>query len=326
MSAPELDEAATVRQAREPDDEFALLAQGAAALGLGDRVPPVRRVSFGGHEGDAGGRPGTLVSALLWGDAPRHLVLLHGAGLNSHTWDATLLHWGVPALAVDLPGHGESSWLEDRQVSPAILARLVGPALDQALASGLLEAPLAVVGQSLGGLVALELEGARDDVKALALVDILPETPAEDGSHDRPSFAALAAILDAPAEFDSRETLVQLALSYGLGGADPEGVRRAVTLNTRVLPDGRVEWKHQLTRLEPGHLSLGDPEQQWSWLADPSTRVGLVVAARGIVEPAQIERLHTARPDTPVVRLDSGHNIQEDEPARLADALAEVLS
>jgi pimeloyl-ACP methyl ester carboxylesterase len=302
------------------DDEFALLAQGAAARGLDAKLPRVRRVPLGGDEGDAGGRPGALVSGLAWGEAPRRVALLHGAGLGAHTWDTTLLHWGVPALALDLPGHGESSWLADGRYSPGILAGRVGSALDLALAAGALEAPLTLVGQSLGGLTALELAAAREDVAELILVDILPEA-----GDAEPSFQALAAILDGPAEFDSRETLVQMALSLGLGGTDPEGVRRAVTLNTRVLPDGRVEWKHQLARLRPGDLSMGDAERQWEELAGLPSRVDLVLGARGVVSQAQVGRLRASRPEARVVSLDAGHNIQEDAPEDLARALAGLL-
>ena len=47
---------------------------------------------------------GRTVSALAYGDAPPVVTFLHGAGLNAHTWDTTVLALGLPALAVDLPG------------------------------------------------------------------------------------------------------------------------------------------------------------------------------------------------------------------------------
>ncbi len=36
------------------------------------------------------------------------MVFLHGGGQNAHTWDTVILGLGVPALAIDLPGHGRS--------------------------------------------------------------------------------------------------------------------------------------------------------------------------------------------------------------------------
>ncbi len=315
-------------------DEFAILAQEAAARGLSDRMPPVRRIAWGASglpvdEGDSGGRAGSVVSGLLWGEAPRHVVLLHGVALNAHTWDATLLHWGVPALALDLPGHGDSSWVEERPISPARLAQRIVPALDRALAAGELEAPLILVGQSLGGLAAAELAAARasrpggSDIGQVVLVDILPEDAAPDPSN--PAAAAIAAFLSGPAEFPSREVLVQAALAAGLGGDDPEGVRRAVSLNTRVLPDGRVEWKHQIARLGPGDLEMGDGAAQWEALGALAGPVGLVAGTRGVVAESQVARLRRIRPDARVARLESGHNIQEDAPESLARVLEDLV-
>jgi len=304
----------TVTPAAAPEDEFRALAEEAAARGLGDRVPAVRRVVVGG---------GSAVSGLLWGGAPRHVVLLHGVALNAHTWDATLLHWGVPALALDLPGHGDSAWVDDRPIDPALLSARIGPGLDRAVADGQLEEPLTLVGQSLGGLTAVELAAARDDVGSLVLVDILPEEPGTDPG--TPPAANIAAFLAGPAEFASREVLVQAALSAGLGGADPEGVRRGVTQNTRVLPDGRVEWKHQIARLQSGDLSTGDGAAQWEAVAALSASIGLAAGTRGIVTEPQVDHLRRVRPDARVVRLEAGHNIQEDAPEALARLLEDLI-
>ncbi len=293
-----------------PENEFAILAEEAAARGLRDRVPSVRRI-------------GTQVSGLLWGESPRHIVALHGVALNAHTWDATLLHWGVPALALDLPGHGDSAWVDERPIDPTLLSAKIGPALDRAVSEGELERPLTLVGQSLGGLIALELAAVRDDVATLVLVDILPEEPG--ASPDPSPVADIAAFLAGPAEFPSREVLVQAALSFGLGGADPEGVRRAVTHNTRIRPDGRVEWKHQIARLQPGDLSIGSGVSQWEAVATFPGSIGLVAGTRGIVTEPQVDHLRRVRPDARVTRLEAGHNIQEDAPEALARMLEGLI-
>src|SRR4051812_37456394 len=90
----------------EDGDEFSLLAGNAAEVGLPfdpGSPPPVRRASVTVPSG------GT-VSALVWGDGPPELVLLHGGAQNAHTWDTTALALGRPLVALDLPGHGHSSW------------------------------------------------------------------------------------------------------------------------------------------------------------------------------------------------------------------------
>jgi pimeloyl-ACP methyl ester carboxylesterase len=87
------------------------------------------------------------------------LVLLHALGLSRSAWDPV-----VPALAerfdvvaVDLPGFGASPPLPPTTpASPEALAAAVGALLDELG----LTAPH-VVGNSLGGGVALELAAAR---------------------------------------------------------------------------------------------------------------------------------------------------------------------
>src|SRR4051812_50049083 len=92
-------------------DEFAWLPENAAEAGVPpERLLPVRRVGTATAHG--------RLSALRWGDGPPELVLLHGGGQNAHTWDTVLAALGVPALAVDLPGHGHSDWRDDRDYAP----------------------------------------------------------------------------------------------------------------------------------------------------------------------------------------------------------------
>ena len=77
-------------------DEFALLPENAEQIGHTGPLPTVTRIESGG------------ISALKWGDEPPQVVFLHGGGQNAHTWDTVILGLGVPALAIDLPGHGRS--------------------------------------------------------------------------------------------------------------------------------------------------------------------------------------------------------------------------
>jgi esterase len=80
-------------------DEFALLHEEAADLGLHlGSTPVVRREDVQTSDG--------VISALVWGSSDPALVLLHGGGLNAHTWDGVILALGQPAVAIDLPGHG----------------------------------------------------------------------------------------------------------------------------------------------------------------------------------------------------------------------------
>ena len=99
-------------------DEFALLPENAAQVGVTGPLPPVQRIDRG------------PVSALRWGSVdsphrggePVRVVFLHGGGQNAHTWDTVILGLGVPALAIDLPGHGRSAWREDGDYGPKLNA------------------------------------------------------------------------------------------------------------------------------------------------------------------------------------------------------------
>ena len=83
-------------------DEFGLFHENAAEFGLPYPGPPtVRREEV--PLGD-----GRQLSALVWGDRPPELVLLHGGAQNAHTWDTVALALGRPLVAIDLPGHGHS--------------------------------------------------------------------------------------------------------------------------------------------------------------------------------------------------------------------------
>jgi pimeloyl-ACP methyl ester carboxylesterase len=87
------------------------------------------------------------------------LVLLHALGLSRLTWDPVVpelsAHFDV--IAVDLPGFGDSPPLpDDTEPTPAALATAVSGLLDEL---GVAEPD--VVGNSLGGWVALELARLR---------------------------------------------------------------------------------------------------------------------------------------------------------------------
>jgi pimeloyl-ACP methyl ester carboxylesterase len=96
------------------------------------------------------------------------LVLLHGQGLSRRSWDPVvgLLAGAFDVIAVDLPGHGDSPRQpEGAGNAPADQARAVAELLDEL---GL--ASVHVVGNSIGGWVALELArlGRARTVTALA--------------------------------------------------------------------------------------------------------------------------------------------------------------
>jgi pimeloyl-[acyl-carrier protein] methyl ester esterase len=101
----------------------------------------------------------------------RDLVLLHGWGANLGVWDelTRALGRGFRVIALDLPGHGRSSW-DPRATTPAAQAWRVHETL----------APLttrySLLGWSLGGQFALDLAAAMPGaIERLVLVATTPK-------------------------------------------------------------------------------------------------------------------------------------------------------
>lgn len=304
-----------------PDDEFQYLPAQAAALGLAE-VPPVVRIAHTLPDG-------RTVSALRFGEGEPVVTFLHGAGLNAHTWDTTILALGLPALAVDLPGHGDSSWRDDA----AYTGRTLAADLDEAIA-GWTDRPQVLVGQSLGGLTAAALAARHPElVRELVIIDITPGIdPDGNASQIRAFFAG-------PTDWASREELVARALSFGLGGT-PEAAARGVHLNSRVRADGRVEWKHHFAHLasslaaDPVTAARVDREQDavrgalsasgWDELTSVRAPITLVRGERGFVTPDDAAEFRARVPLAEVVDVAAGHNVQEDIPVELGQLLARL--
>jgi len=296
--------------------EFSYLPAQADALGV--PLPEVERLTLRLDDG-------RTLSALRFGtDAPR-VTLLHGAGLNAHTWDTTALAIQQPLLAIDLAGHGDSSWREDVDYTPRTLARDVAAALEAWTSQ-----PQVVVGQSLGGLTGAALAAAHPELVAeLVVVDITPGIDVSAGP------AALREFYAGPTDFASRDELVDKAMSLGFGGSRPE-TERGVFLNTRVRADGRVEWKHHFAHLAAQALAAHDAgsptapsvlhETGWDDLAAVSAPITLVRAERGFVSAADAAELQRRVPAARLVVMDATHNVQETAPVLLASLIESASS
>ncbi len=100
-----------------------------------------------------------LYSAQPWHGSPRPvIVLIHGA----LRWSETLSDWGddladiADVVLIDLPGHGRSDPLLPASVD-ALAKRIA-----EGIQAGLADRDVMLVGESLGGLVALAIGGMAD--------------------------------------------------------------------------------------------------------------------------------------------------------------------
>jgi pimeloyl-ACP methyl ester carboxylesterase len=284
-------------------DEFSYLPDNAAEAGLPfdpERPPAVRRVTVPVPSGHT-------VSALVWGDGPPELVLLHGGAQNAHTWDTTVLALGRPLVALDLPGHGHSSWRDDHDYNPTSVAADVAHAA-QALAPG----AGTLVGMSLGGLTSIAVLAAHPQVaRRLLLVDVTPGVNREKAS-------AIVAFVAGPAVFESFDAIVDRTVAHN-PTRSRSSLERGVRHNARPNADGTWSWRYDRPT-ERRLRGVGDRGSLWDDLARLDHPVLL---ARGSSSPVvgdeDVERLGQLRPDAEVVVVDgAGHSIQGDRPVELA--------
>jgi pimeloyl-ACP methyl ester carboxylesterase len=290
-------------------DEFSMFHENLAEFDLDiGSVPQVERVTVAVQDD-------RHVSALRWGTDDPELVLIHGGAQNAHTWDTVALALGVPLVAVDLPGHGHSSWRDDGRYTPDALATDLAVAV-QALAPR----AQAVVGMSLGGLTTLAMAArAPHLVRRLGLVDI---TPGVNGVKAK----AVIDFVDGPQSFASFDDLLARTMAHHPTRSE-SSLRRGILHNARQLDDGSWVWRYD----RRGHARSTDPSatagSQLSplWDALGATRCPLLLARGGaspVVDDADVEEVLRRRSDAVVdVIHDAGHSIQGDRPVELAGLL-----
>ena len=84
-------------------DEFGLFHENAEEFDLPYDGPPVVRRDHVVVAAD-----GRALSALIWGEAPAELVLLHGGAQNAHTWDTVAMALGMESFRMS-PMSGRDS-------------------------------------------------------------------------------------------------------------------------------------------------------------------------------------------------------------------------
>jgi 3-oxoadipate enol-lactonase len=132
---------------------------------------------------------------LRWDGGERSVVLLHGVGGGRESWGdalsgtgSAIAQAGYRVLALDLPGYGDS-----QPVQPATLTEMA-----RAVIATLGPEPVALVGHSMGGMVAQELMvWAPQRVAALVLIGTSPAFGKPDGAWQREFLAQRLAPLDA---------------------------------------------------------------------------------------------------------------------------------
>lgn len=299
---------------REPYDEFAMFGENIVEFGLEvDSRPVVSRESVSLDDG-------RVISALRWGVGDPVAVLVHGGGQNAHTWDTVALALGTPLVAVDLPGHGHSSWRDDGTYDTESMADDIAVAV-----RSLAPAAKVIVGMSLGGLTSLALAHRHPDlVRSLVLVDITPGvTPTK--------VKAVTDFINGPQAFASFDDLLQRTIEHN-PTRSVSSLRRGILHNARQLDDGSWEWRYdrRKARAAGDGASAGVPVVVRDWWEVIGGLTCPIMLVRGAVSPVvddeDVAELRRRRADAVIhVVEQAGHSVQGDQPVRLAAILRPLL-
>ncbi len=284
--------------------EFGLLPENAEQAGVTGALPSVRRVEADG------------ISAIQWGDSPPRVVFFHGGGQNAHTWDTVIVGLGVPALALDLPGHGHSAWREDGDYSPQHNAAAVAPVISELAPDAEL-----VVGMSLGGLTAIGLGAiAPQLVRELVLVDVTPSAMKRVTEMTKEQQGTVA-LMQGDREFPSFDAILEITTAAA-PHRDRKSLRRGVFHNTKQLDNGAWTWRWDTIREFPDFDGL------WDDVDGLSAPIRLVRGGTsGFVTDEDADELARRAQQFRGLRVveNSGHSVQSDQPLVLTEILRGVL-
>jgi len=302
----------------EPYDEFALVAENAAEMGVGWPAPHMP------HRVTATLASGQKLSVIRWGVDDPELVFLHGGGQNAHTWDSVIVALGRPVLAIDLPGHGRSDRRSDRNYGPWENALAVAEVMEQLAPNA-----AAVVGMSLGGATNIRLAATRPElVRKAVIVDVTPSVN-EEGRVMTPEQRGTVALVSGPPTYDSFQQVFEVTMAASPKRTEA-GVRRGLRHNMVRLDDGRWRWRYDLGGQQEGDDSARkwvDFTPMWDDVAAITVPTMLVLGGDSVfVLPEDVEEFRNRLPSVRVETVPgAGHAVQSDQPAALVDLLNDFV-
>lgn len=250
------------------------------------------------------------LSALHWSGTGPALLLLHGGALSANTWDMVCMALADDAhcIALDLPGHGDSGWLPTYGIDSGVddvkqfVDQLPWPSLH-------------VAGMSLGGNIAFHLAAAHPhQIRSLTIVDVGPKV-------DLAGTDNMREFLRAADQFKTFDQLVDGARRVS-PRSDPQLLRYRYQSLVRVNADGTWNWRQHRHphNFEDTLAKLREMPALASRIACP---VMIVRGARSRVVTSDDARAFAAMFSRghAVIIDDAGHNVQEDNPRALAQAL-----
>lgn len=252
---------------------------------------------------------------LDWGNAEAPLVvLIHGLCANAHYWDffARNMKGDYHIIALDLRGHGDSSWAES--YGPRDYATDI-----EALTAELELHNMALIGHSLGGINAI-VHAARhpEEVNKLVIVDIGPEL----------EFAGTERLLKQwtaePEFFDSMEEAVN-CLKQAEPGYSDDFIRHQLKYAIKRNEQGKLRFKCDSALHE---TSLNSPEWLWEYIAQIICPTLLLHASESDMLSADVaQQMSDNLAFGSLIEIpNAGHGIPGDNPEAFEEAVRNFLS
>jgi pimeloyl-ACP methyl ester carboxylesterase len=253
------------------------------------------------------------------------VLLLHGGGQTRHAWGETaiaLTARGWPTTAVDLRGHGESSWAPDGDYS---LAAFAG---DVVSLVGSCDSPPVLVGASLGGMASLQALADHPDlqVAGLILVDVAHRFEHAGARRVADFMGAGRSGFDHPSEASDA---VAEYLPHRQRPTDPNGIVRNLRLR-----EGRWRWHWDPALLDAFPAAM-DPERVEQQARRMEATLGSltipVLLIRGghsdVVTPAIADEFEAFAPTGKVVEVSGArHMIAGDSNDKFTSAVLDFLA
>jgi len=228
-------------------------------------------------------------------------VFLHGTAQNAHTWDTVTLALRRDVVAVDLAGHGHSSWRDDRAYDLADLASDVVCLLTDMAA----EPHVILVGMSLGGMVATRVAAIRPDlVRSLVVIDITPGVTKSKAKN-------IFDFISGPQSFSSFDEILARTMEFNPNRSE-SSLRRGILHNAERHTDGSWNWRYDRRGRDGEPPPRGDLWLDIEAVGDAGLPHLLVRGggAGSVVDDADVEEFKKRNPGASVVVVDdAGHSI-----------------